>query len=164
MKKALTSPHNLKPQGVGPKIFRNAMPFLILGIVAGIIFPSFSEFPFSFKSGFQTAGIIFIILGVAIYFTSLVQFINEFPKGKLITKGVYALSRNPLYSSWIIFIFPGLALTFNNWMFLFPAISMYISLEVMIKQEENQLQEIFGDEYLAYKSKVRRVLFIPVFR
>jgi len=79
-----------------------------------------------------------LVVGAGIYITSMVQFMMDFPKGKLITRGVYRLSRNPLYSSWILLILPGLALVCNNWFFLLAAFSMYISLIVLIKEEEDQ--------------------------
>jgi protein-S-isoprenylcysteine O-methyltransferase Ste14 len=163
MRKPLQSPHNMKPQGVGPKIFRNAMPALILGILSGIFLKKISHFPIAFTDGIRLTGIALISIGVIIYITSLVQFLREFPKGNLITSGVYRLSRNPLYSSFILFVFPGLSLAFNNWIFLLASVSMYVSLLVLIKDEETQLESIFGKEYTDYKRKVGRVGFFPRF-
>jgi protein-S-isoprenylcysteine O-methyltransferase Ste14 len=163
MKKPLQSPHGMKPQGVGPKIFRNSMPFLFAGIITGIFFPDIANFPLYHKSAFKIAGLFFILSGAAIYILSIIRFLKEFPKGKLITEGVYRLSRNPLYSSWILFIYPGLAFICNNWIFLLASVSMYLSLIVLIKLEEEQLLAVFGDDYKAYKAKVRRVVFIPKF-
>jgi protein-S-isoprenylcysteine O-methyltransferase Ste14 len=161
--KSLTSPIGLNPGGVGPKIFRNAMPFLIVGILAGIFFPSVSGFPFYNKAIFRVSGLILMPAGIIIYIIAIIQFMKDFPKGKLITHGVFSYSRNPLYASWILGILPGLALFFNNWFFLLAAISMYISLIFYIKSEEEQLLAAFGNEYAEYKSSVRRVLFIPTF-
>lgn len=161
--KSLTSPLGLNLGGVGPKIFRNAMPFLLTAILTGIFFKSFSSLPFNRSSAIALTGIALISSGVLIYISSLVQFIREFPKGKLMTKGIYAFSRNPLYASWILLILPGFCFTFNNWIFLLAALAMYISLLAYIKSEESQLEVCFGEEYLAYKSRVRRVLFLPRF-
>jgi protein-S-isoprenylcysteine O-methyltransferase Ste14 len=71
---------------------------------------------------------------------------------------MFELSRNPLYSCWIVIILPGLAMLCLNWWFLVASISMYIGLNLLIKKEENDLERIFGQEFLDYKKKVGRVL------
>jgi protein-S-isoprenylcysteine O-methyltransferase Ste14 len=161
MKEKLKSPHGLKPQGVGPKIFRSALPFLVVGILAGIFLPQIVKIPLYHRIAFITAGIIMLVLGSGIYLASMIQFIRDFPKGILITRGVYRLSRNPLYSSWILFIFPGLALVCNNWVFLLAALSMYVAFSTLIKVEEEQLLSVFGAEYEKYCRRVGRLSLYP---
>ena len=164
MKKLLISPIGMNPAGAGPKIFSRAIPFLIAGIVIRIFFPTIAEFPAFFSVYLKYTGIAFIVLGMIIYIITIIQFLKSFNKGKLITTGVYKYSRNPLYASWIIFILPGLAFYFNNWIFLTAAFAMYIACRLYIKSEEVQLMASFGDAYTEYCNKVGRIGFVPGFR
>ena len=161
MNRKLNSPFVLYPKFVGPKIIKSMLPFLLAGILLGFFFPKVSSFPFYQVKILKPVGWIFICLGIIVYFTALIQFIRGFQSGKLITNGVYSLSRNPIYSSWILLILPGIAMASNNWVFLSGALVMYISLRLSIDGEEQELEKIFGKYYLQYKSEVNRVFFIP---
>lgn len=163
MKTKLLSPLGMSAAGAGPKIFRRMIPFLIVGIVLQIFFPAISEFPFIKATTLKNAGWILLVPGILIWIGSVVQFLIEFPKGKLITTGVYSFSRNPIYASWIILVLPGLAGIFNNWIFLLAAIAMYVALVIFIPEEEKALTEIFGKQYIKYAKRVNRVLFFPPF-
>jgi protein-S-isoprenylcysteine O-methyltransferase Ste14 len=157
----LISPLGLSATGAGPKIFRIMIPFFIIGIIMQFFFPAVSSFPFFKTTPLTYAGWILLVTGSLFWIWSIIQFLQEFPKGKLITSGVYSLSRNPIYASWIIFILPGLAGIFNNWIFLLTAAIMYIALVIYIQEEEMVLSEIFGEQYQNYAKKVNRVMFFP---
>jgi protein-S-isoprenylcysteine O-methyltransferase Ste14 len=72
------------------------------------------------------------------------------------TSGPFSISRNPLYLGGIV-IFFGMALLIN---FLWPLLALIISAILcqtfLILPEEKYLEEKFGEEYLVYKSTVRR--------
>lgn len=153
------SPRGLSAIGAGPKIMRPMLVVLVLGIVLKKIIPSIVAIPFFDVETLKNAGWILTISGSIFWVWALVQFVINFPKGKLITSGVYALSRNPIYASWILFILPGFAGLFNNWIFLLAALVMYISLMLSIKEEEKALADTFGEEYTDYSKRVNRVLF-----
>lgn len=157
MKLNFKSPHGMDPKGKGPTIVRYSLPFLLAGIILSIWFPELAKFTSQISVIQFVIGIMLLVIGSVFYITALVQFIKGFPKGKLITNGVYRLSRNPIYSAWIIFIFPGLAFAFNNWLFVMAAISMYYALVHFVRHEENNLKEVFGNEYIKYYSKVGRL-------
>ncbi len=159
MKTKQISPLGLSATGAGPKIFRTMLPVLIIGIVIQILFPVVSAFPFLNATTLKSAGWIWTFPGIFFWIFAVVQFAIKFPKGKLITSGVYSLSRNPIYASWIVFILPGLAGICDNWIFLLAALVMYISLIINIKDEEKALTDTFGDEYIHYSKRVNRVLF-----
>lgn len=148
----LKSPHGLSPTGVGPFIYSFAVPFVILGILNPSTYPS--------NVFLQTIGLLLIIVGISLFIITMRDLIHIFNKGELATTGTFELSRNPLYSCWIVLILPGLALLFLNWWFLVGAISMYIGLNLLIKKEEDDLERVFGQEFLDYKKKVSRVLII----
>ena len=156
MKTKQISPIGLSATGAGPKIFKPTSMVLVPGIIAGVFFPAVSEIPF-LKTNVKTAGWVWLSIGIVLWISAVIQFIVLFPKGKLITTGVYALSRNPIYASWIIFVLPGLALVCNNWIFLISALVMLIAFLTHIKEEEMQMNEHFGDSYKAYVKKTGKI-------
>jgi protein-S-isoprenylcysteine O-methyltransferase Ste14 len=164
MNNKLKSPAGLNPGGVGPKIFRNTMPSLILAIIAGIIFPDICSFPIPYRNIVRIVGWVVLALGITTYLLIMKKFLKGFSKGKLITEGIFSLSRNPLYSSWILFILPAIALVSDNWTFLFSIVAMYIFFRLNIIKEEESLFQIFGEEYLKYKQKVNCLIFWPHFK
>jgi protein-S-isoprenylcysteine O-methyltransferase Ste14 len=76
----------------------------------------------------------------------------------LVTRGVYRVTRNPMYlggllilMGWAILLANAAALPF------LPAFIFYIT-SFQIVPEERALTSLFGTEFLAYKSRVRRWL------
>lgn len=161
MKTKITSPVGLNAAGVGPKIFKWVTLVIMFGILTSIFFPSVSKFPSDFLQPLVIAGWFWITTGIIFWICAIVQFAINFPKGKLITTGVYSLSRNPIYASWMIFVLPGLAVVCNNWIFLLAAFVMFITFIQFIKEEEKTLTEIFGEQYIEYANKVNRILYFP---
>lgn len=75
---------------------------------------------------------------------------------RLIESGPYRFSRNPMYVAWTA-IYVGVALLFNaGWLaVLLPALIVYTHFGV-IRREEHQLEQQFGDTYRQYRNRVRR--------
>ncbi len=80
------------------------------------------------------------------------------PATKVITDGVYAYTRNPMYVSMVVFLIAMSVLLNNLWiMILIPAF-IFILRKGVIEREELYLEGKFGDEYREYKNRVRRWL------
>jgi protein-S-isoprenylcysteine O-methyltransferase Ste14 len=76
----------------------------------------------------------------------------------LITSGPYRFSRNPLYISTGI-LYAALALWFAKlWALLLLPAAMAVLQRLVIAKEEAYLERRFGQEYLDYKTRVRRWL------
>lgn len=77
---------------------------------------------------------------------------------KLITEGAYRYTRNPMYLAMALFLVGLWPLT-GGWWPLAPLI-VFIALiqHYFIRREERMLTNTFGDDYLAYKARVRRWL------
>lgn len=164
MQSKLSSPAGLNPMGSGPKIFRNTTPFLIVGILAGLFFKNFSYFPVHDREFMKSVGWSWLFAGLLSYGVAVKQFLKGFSGGNLITSGVFRFSRNPIYSSWILFILPALAMISNNWIFLVASLAMYISLCYYIKEEEDALEKAFGEIYSDYCERTGRLISIPGLR
>ena len=111
----------------------------------------------------QIAGWVLIGLWVLITFAALRRFITSKntlitvkPASSLQTTGVYASTRNPMYLG-LVLLYCGLAVLVGNWwtFILLPVLIMVIQGYV-IHREEQYLHHAFGEQYDAYKKKVRR--------
>ena len=74
----------------------------------------------------------------------------------LLTEGMYRYSRNPMYLGLLLLIIAA-TIWFGTWFGII--ISLFFILLINILQiipEEEALLQIFGEEYLEYKKKVRR--------
>jgi protein-S-isoprenylcysteine O-methyltransferase Ste14 len=106
-------------------------------------------------------GIILLMVGIPFLIISMITLNKAYKADSLRTDGVYSICRHPLYSSWIIFIVPGIGLLSGSWIILTIPIIMYFIFRILIKQEELYLQNKFGEEYINYKNKVS--LLFPMF-
>ena len=107
---------------------------------------------------FLAAGLV-IMLASAFHFFKAKTTLNPMDPKKsstLVTNGLYAFSRNPIYVADILFLLSwGFFLSNIFSLILVLGFAPYLT-RFQIKPEERALEKTFGDEYLAYKSKVRR--------
>ena len=158
MKQFFISASGLDARGVGPRIIVRTLPLVLAAIALGIFVPQVVSIQLFENQVVKIFGWIWFSVGMAAFAASLAQFISNFPKGKLITNGMYACSRNPIYSCWIVFILPALAIVLNNWLFFAAAYVMCRATLFLVKEEEKQLADIFGGEYSEYKSRVGSII------
>ena len=78
----------------------------------------------------------------------------------LVTSGVYAKTRNPIYLEFILMIVGGAVLSRGVLAFIWAFVSVFI-LYWIARSEEIDLERIFGERYLLYKSSVP--MFLPRF-
>ena len=87
---------------------------------------------------------------------------------KIITSGIYAFIRHPLYTGIYMFMIGGIMIGIKNNPFSLFATVIIIAFLVMIKaflgfsaaQESKFLQEVFGDIFVKYKREVHA--FLPI--
>jgi protein-S-isoprenylcysteine O-methyltransferase Ste14 len=97
------------------------------------------------------------------WMTGVVTVMRAYNRDQLVTSGVFALVRHPVYGAWITLIFPGLALLTRSWpMFISPLIA-YALFKRLIHREDEYLEKRFGQAYLDYRRRVNEVIAIPRF-
>jgi len=74
----------------------------------------------------------------------------------LITRGVFHLSRNPMYLGFVLILAGVAALLGSLTPFIVVVLFLFLMNEIFIKAEERMLEEKFGGTYLTYKQRVRR--------
>ena len=78
------------------------------------------------------------------------------PVSSLVQDGPFRYSRNPGYLS-LTMLYAGIAVRRNAlWAILLLLLVLYVIQREVIEREERYLEHTFGEEYLAYKRRVRR--------
>lgn len=83
--------------------------------------------------------------------------IDKATKTPLITNGLFAYSRNPVFVG-LILGFGGLFLITPNTLTLVVFLLEFILIQIQIRLEEEHLEKLHGQVYLAYKNKTRRLI------
>jgi protein-S-isoprenylcysteine O-methyltransferase Ste14 len=137
--------------GVGPYFTIISITYLIIAIIIN----NYTNRLFLIKQLPQPVavviGIIFLLIGIPYFILCGKTIYKIYNERKLYTSGVYATCRHPLYSSWIFFNVPGIAIFFRSWLLLTVPVFMYILLIIFARKEENYLMDKYGEEYLEYK-------------
>ncbi len=109
-------------------------------------------------------GLVFCVSGLLLLFVTLVSFGRSFRVGidadspdRLVTTGVFAISRNPIYVAFG-FVLLGEFLLFSNWILLAYLVAGVWLFNRQVLREEEFLKRHYGQEYVAYFFRVRRYL------
>ncbi len=120
---------------------------------------------FFFESGFfRWVGVALCAAGLTLFLFSLLSFGTSFRIGidnqkpdRLITTGVFAYSRNPIYTAFAALLL-GIFLIFPNYIFFCYFVGAAVLFHRQVLREETFLLSCYGEEYAAYCKKVRRYL------
>lgn len=139
---------------------------LALAIATALGLDSIWPLPF-LPAGFPRAwaGGVVIAAAVALFIWAIVTMIRagtnvptSMPTIRIVDSGPYGLTRNPIYLAMIWLIF-GLALGLDTALLIIAMIVFAVLIRYqVIVHEEAYLESKFGDEYRAYRSRVRRWL------
>jgi protein-S-isoprenylcysteine O-methyltransferase Ste14 len=150
--------------GIGPKLALITLPYIMLATLVNQKYPEFLKLDFIGSEWLETAGYIMICIGLVFYAWTIVVFLADFKKGLLVTRGTFALCRNPIYASFIVFFIPGLALVIQSGMILSIALVLYLNFKISIHGENKVLERKFGKAYETYRENVQEIIPIPRFR
>jgi protein-S-isoprenylcysteine O-methyltransferase Ste14 len=106
------------------------------------------------------AGLPITLIGLISYAMVWVGFATT-PPDKLVTKGIYRYSRNPMQLSQVV-IFLGVGIATASWVFLLSsAVYMITPLLRMVDAEERHCLKHYGDAYREYMNRTPRWIGIP---
>lgn len=140
--------------GSGSKIGLFTLPFLILGLILNILFPSFFSVGGP-PSVLMIISITLLIPGVTIWIWSVYLILTKIPRKELITTGPYLLVRHPLYTGVSLLVLPWVGFIFNTWLGALIGIIVYTGCRIYSPREEEILSKIFGAAWIEYRSKVK---------
>ncbi|MGV9678743.1 methyltransferase family protein [Nocardia sp. NPDC003482] len=104
------------------------------------------------------AGLAFAWAGVAAVVRHRTTIVPHRPVARLLTGGVYRISRNPMYTGLATATIGFGLLAGSWWPILLLPVSLLLVLRLVIEPEERYLTERFGRSYLDYRARVRRWL------
>jgi protein-S-isoprenylcysteine O-methyltransferase Ste14 len=106
-----------------------------------------------------SAGLFVYVMSMIFGFIAMINFAQA-PLDKPATKGVYTISRNPMYFSMFL-IFAGISLVCASWVFLLLTIIWLILAVRGVIAEERLCLETYGDFYREYMNRTPRWIGIP---
>ena len=148
------------------------MKVLIVLLFVAVLTYSMSEKMYSYLvpiSYLQTQTLTIIglaLIHIALVWITIAQFqmsnswrigIDEKNKTKLVTDGVFSISRNPIFLGMIISVL-GLFFIVPNALTFFLTITTYIVIQIQIRLEEEFLQKQHAQDYVNYKLKTKRLI------
>jgi len=142
----------------------------IAEIVLQAIHSTFHIFPAWFavrviESGIaRSAGVLLVVSALVIFVLAFLSFGNSWrvgvdtqTPGALVTRGTFALTRNPIFVSLDLW-FIGIFLINETWGFLIFAIAAVIVLHWQMLREEKFLLDLYGEPYREYSARTARYL------
>lgn len=138
--------------------------YFYLVFAAAFNWPSVGQQVFFESSSIAWLGVLLCLAGLLIVLWSLISFGKSFRVGidtehpdKLVTTGVFAFSRNPIYVAFA-FLLLGEFLVSPNWIFLLYIVAGVWLFHRQVLREEAFLKRAYGEEYEDYCRRVRRYL------
>lgn len=114
---------------------------------------------------FRGIGVILGTAGTGVFVVSVITMRDSWRAGvpkdektELVTSGIYAYSRNPAFLGFDLIYIGELAMFFNWYLLAVTLLAVVILHLQIVHVEEDFLNAAFGDEYLAYRKKVRRYI------
>ena len=123
------------------------------GIIPVITFANFQWI-------FILIGILCFIIGITLWLKAVIidRLDAHIIKNELVTTGVYAYVRNPVYSAFM-FVCTGVLLIYGNLVLLVLPIFYWGFMTVLMKlTEEKWLENLYGKEYVQYRQRVNRCI------
>jgi protein-S-isoprenylcysteine O-methyltransferase Ste14 len=169
----LTRVFLLKRRGIYAMKFANIdrrdfliLPFALLyfyhAFAAAFNWPAVSTQKFFHSEIASWAGVLLCLMGLLLFLWSLISFKQSFRVGvdtdnpdRLITDGVFAFSRNPIYVAFAIILI-GEFFIFSNWLNLIYIGAGAWLFHRQVLREEKYLNAHYGQAYGEYCNRVRR--------
>ncbi len=135
----------------------------LLPLVAGLLLNRRLQVPFLSRGVARVLGwpLVGGGMALAVWFARTIHGADttlrtDKPVSSLVQEGPFRYTRNPGYLS-LAMIYAGIAVLRNAlWAILLLPLVLFVIQREVIGREERYLERTFGEEYLAYKMRVRR--------
>jgi len=137
--------------------------YFLVSIVIMVVLHYFAPIYQLFSSPVGYAGLLLVVGGICITAVAAGAFVKvgtpvvPFEKSTVVViNGLFRFSRNPMYLGMVIALV-GMAFFLGSVAAIIPIpVFVWLIHNQFICREEKFLEELFGEEYIAYKGKVRR--------
>jgi len=131
----------------------NAIP---LTIIISFVYAAF--LPLQLSTTWLYGGLIYLF-GIILTAVAVLNFASA-PKNKIITKGLYRITRNPVYFGMLLMQI-GIAVACTSWLYLLLTVVLLILLNAILSAEERYCLDTYGDAYEKYMDRTPRWIGIP---
>lgn len=114
--------------------------------------------------------ILLILIGIVLMVESVIvwclavfgsRMVESVKTGQLMTTGIYAWVRHPVYTAFFL-LNTGILISQTNWCLMALPFVYWLALSILLKHtEERWLQQKFGAQYARYAARVNRVFPWP---
>lgn len=135
------------------------LSFIVLGIGLQFRWPlNFLPIETRLPLGFVLVVLSLVLFAWAVrtFLAAKTSFDHRKPTTSLISSGPFRFSRNPIYVGMTLFGLGVGVLLDNLWIVLLMLPAAFVIRFFVIAREEDFMQNKFGEDYLRYKSSVRR--------
>ena len=149
--------------GIAPRLALISFLYFFVVLIINRIYPDMSLLPQKFSLFYTIVGLIIFFLGFIMYVIGAKVIRSAYREERLVTYGIFSIVRNPMYSGILIFVFIGIAFLLGYWLMFSVPVVAYIAFKLLIKKEEDYLEEKFGQDYIDYKLEVNAIIPFPHF-
>ncbi len=140
--------------GSGHRVLLLTFPFLAIGLVLNIRFPSW------FSVGgpplvLTVISAVALVAGAIVWIWSAFLIVTRVPRQELVTEGPYSLVKHPLYTAMALLVLPWLGFLFNSWLGAVVGVALYAGARLFAREEEKALSRTFGAAWDEYCRKVK---------
>jgi len=125
---------------------------ILLIMLIGLIYAVF--LPLQPVAIWLFSGLLIYLFGVVFNVVAVLNFATS-PKNKVITKGLYNVSRNPMYVG-IVITQIGLGIACSSWLYLLLTAVLMILLNANSSAEERYCLYMYRDDYRKYMNRTPR--------
>jgi len=144
--------------GIGPQLAAVSVVYAAIALSVHFSNPDNMSMSDSAHDVFTLAGIVLVVIGLVFWALGAARIQRAFKEERLLTDGVFAVVRNPMYCGFIAFVTPGIALWLRSWPLLTLPFMAYIVFKLLVGREEKYLEEKFGPEFREYRSRVNAII------
>jgi protein-S-isoprenylcysteine O-methyltransferase Ste14 len=134
-------------------VHRSMLIIYLLSIIYSVFVP------LKLGTAWFYAGLPVYLIGLIAYVMVWVGFATT-PPDKLVTRGIYRYSRNPMQLSQVV-VFLGVGIAAASWVFLLLAVAYIVMPLLWVDAEERHCLKYYGDAYREYMNKTPRWIGIP---
>ena len=160
MRKDIDKTEHLPMYGVGP-LYVYGIGAMTLAAFLCRNLPVFSVGrPSAIKIPLSTLGILLMMLGVFMWIQAVIvaKVDDGIKENRLVTTGIYAWVRNPIYSAFMMLCTGVLLIIGNACFFVLPFFYWLFMTVLMKNTEEKWLLNLYGQEYEDYHKQVNRCI------
>lgn len=108
--------------------------------------------------GILIVGLVLAAWGIVTFRRARTAVIPHHAASQLVTNGPYRFTRNPMYVGLTI-AYTGAAAVINSaWPVILLPVVLMVLVRSVVSREEQYLSDAFGDQFAAYRGRVRRWL------